>query len=80
MKLGEVSEIYLIGDLAKGKFSERIDLLFVGNINEAFLLEILRKAESKIQKKVRYLLYNQWTYEKENPLENEKYKLLIWSK
>jgi hypothetical protein len=79
-KLGEVSEIYLLGDLAKGKISERIDLLFVGEINETYLLEMVRKAEKRIEKKVRYLLYDKWSFEKENPLENEKYKLLIWSK
>lgn len=55
-KLGDLKEVYLIGDLGKGVDSELIDLVFVGDINRDFLNKLIEKAEKHIHKKIRYVL------------------------
>ena len=55
-KLGDLKEVYLIGDLGKGIDSELIDLVFVGDINRDFLNKLIEKAEKHIHKKIRYVL------------------------
>jgi hypothetical protein len=57
-KLGNVEAVYLVGELAKGLDSPIIDLVFVGDINKTYLLNLTEKAEKLIQKKVRFLIYS----------------------
>ena len=71
--LGAIKKIYLTGEWSKGKESDVIDLCFVGeNLNKIYLLELIEKAERLIDKKIKYLIYQ----------ENEKISegLLIWHK
>lgn len=56
-KLGNVNEVYLTGDLALGKNSPFVDLVMVGNINKAYLHNLIEKAEILIDKKIRVGLY-----------------------
>ena len=71
--LGDIKKIYLTGEWAKGKESEVIDLCFVGHgINKIYLLELIDKTENLIDKKIKYLIYQ----EHEAPEEG----LLIWHK
>ncbi len=57
--IGNLSKVYLIGDFAKGKNSNIIDLVFVGDeINKSYLLKIINKAEKLIKRKIRYLLFS----------------------
>lgn len=59
-RLGEVKEVYLTGEWAKGIESEVIDLCIVGtNIDRHYLLELIEKVESLIGKKIKYLLYEE---------------------
>lgn len=57
-KLGEVKQVFLIGDYARGIDSGVIDLALIGKVDEAYLLELVRKAEAMIDRKVRYLLFD----------------------
>ena len=56
-KLGDVDEVYLTGDLALGKNSPFVDLVLVGDIDKAYLYNLIEKAETLIDKKIRVGLY-----------------------
>ena len=56
-KLGNVNEVYLTGELALGKNSPFVDLILVGDIDKAYLYNLIEKAEVLIDKKIRVGLY-----------------------
>ncbi len=79
-RLGEVQRVFLVGDFSKGLDSKIIDLVFVGNIDKAYLLHLVDRAEELIHRKIRYLIYTEEEakaidWEKQNPQP-----LLLWSK
>ena len=54
--IGDLKEVYLVGELAKGKNSKVIDLWFVGNkLDKTYILELVEKAEKLIHCKIRYI-------------------------
>ena len=57
-KLGNVDEVYLTGDLALGKNNPFIDLVIIGDIDKAYLYQLIEKAEILIDKKIRAALYH----------------------
>ncbi len=79
-RLGHVDRVYLIGDFAKGLDSQIIDLVFIGDIDKTYLLNLVEKAENLIQRKVRYLLYNQAEISEKELNEMNPERLLLWSK
>lgn len=79
-RLGDVKLVYLVGKLANGQDSEIIDLVVVGNnINEIFLLEQVRKAERKIDKKIRYVIFDSKGFSIDKVSEPGAPPLLLWS-
>ncbi len=58
-RVGNLKKVYLVGNLSQGKDSEKIDLVLVGDINEAFLKELIAKAEKKIHKSIHYIHYKE---------------------
>lgn len=76
-KLGDLKSVYLTGDLARGKQSEIISLVFVGNPDKVYLTHLVDKVEGLISKKIQYLNY---TEEEAQSLdfETERY-LLLWN-
>ena len=56
-QLGDLNKVYLTGDLALGKQSNIISLIIIGNPDRHFLIQLIRKAEVLISKKVQYLVY-----------------------
>ena len=76
-KLGDVREVYLTGDFARGKSSDVIDILIVGNIDKAYLLQLVERTEQVIKKKVRHLVYSPAEFEAME-LDKEE-NLLIWN-
>jgi len=65
-KLGNVDEVYLTGDLALGKNNPFVDLVIVGDIDKSYLFQLIEKAETLIDKKIRVGLYqpNEFTEKK----------------
>jgi len=58
--LGDLLKVYLVGDFAQGKDSTIIDLIFVGeNINANYLLKLVQKSERLIERKIRYMIFQQ---------------------
>jgi len=53
MKLGNIHEVWLSGSFAKGKDSQTIELILVGeNINDDYLLRLKEKAEEIIKREI----------------------------
>jgi DNA-binding transcriptional ArsR family regulator len=58
-KLGNLDMVYVVGDFARGIDNHIIDLIFIGdNINREYLVRLVDKTESFINRKIRYLVYN----------------------
>ena len=74
-RLGNVQQVYLIGDYAKGQDSGIIDLLFIGDIDTNYLIRLVQKAEGLIQRKIRFLIYK----EADKDLMKDEDQLLIWN-
>jgi hypothetical protein len=52
-RMGEVSQVILVGDLAKGIDSGMIDVVVIGdNLNEDYILNLSNKIEEMIERKV----------------------------
>jgi predicted AAA+ superfamily ATPase len=65
-KLGNVDQVYLTGDLAKGKNSTFVDLVLVGDIDKAYLYRLIEKVEPLIEKKIRVGLFAPNEFNKEH--------------
>lgn len=78
-RLGEVEEAYLIGDYAKGIDSGIMDVIVVGEIDKAYLTNLIEKAEDLVQRKIRYLVMNDVELNNYKKLNNDPI-LLLWSK
>lgn len=77
-KLGNLESAYLCGDLAKGKASDVIDLIFIGNIDRNYLNTAIVKAQNLTGKKIKYLIYK--SEEALDKTFNGQDYLLIWTK
>ncbi|MBB3700955.1 ArsR family transcriptional regulator [Flammeovirga yaeyamensis] len=53
-RLGNLQEVYLIGDLALGKEADKIELILVGDINLVYLDQLILKMENTIEKSISY--------------------------
>lgn len=78
--MGDLKQVYLVGNLSKGKDSDVIDLVLIGDINEAFLKELIGKAEKKINKRIHYIHYNEADFDISDISEKGISPLLLWSK
>ncbi len=80
-RLGDVHSVYLVGDLAKGKESKVIDLLFVGKLDKSYLVKLIDKVEKLISRKVKYLIYSLVEFERDFAQADFAEKsILIWNK
>lgn len=77
--LGSVEQVYLCGKFAEGLDSTIIDLIFVGDIDKYYLLKLVDKAEQIISRKIRYLIYTQEEYLKEDISKFSPTPLLLWT-
>jgi len=79
-RLGNVQEVYLTGDFARGLDSQIIDLIFVGDIDRNYLLHLIEKAEKMVNRKIRYLICEAEELELLHPGDLSSESLLLWSK
>ena len=75
-KLGDLHSVYLIGKLARGMDSPVVDLVFVGDVDKTYLINLVDKAESLIKRKVKFMICNKG---EESTYLREEEALLIWS-
>ena len=78
--VGDLEKVYLVGKLSTGQDSDIIDLVLVGNINKSFLLDLVEKAEKKLNKKIRHVSYLSEEFEISKITEGGIKPLLLWSK
>ena len=78
-RLGSLDKAFLIGDYAKGIDSGTIEVILVcDKVDEIYLKELVSKAEEIIDRKIKYLIFNQ--VELKEYKDNLKEELLIlWS-
>ncbi len=79
-RLGEVDQVFLVGDFSRGNDSPIIDLLFIGAVDRSYLVELVEKAEALVKRKIRYLVY---TREEGQVIDWEGYEpapVLLWSR
>jgi len=79
-RLGDVERVYLVGDLSKGLDSKIIDLIFIGNIDKEYLINLIDKVEKMISRKIRYLIYTDKEFKNEDFTSFETEPLLVWTK
>ncbi len=78
-RLGDVVEVYVIGDFAKGRDSKIIDLLFIGDINKTYLIELIERVEELIKRKIRYVCYKTNESLLASDEVNLEEALMLWS-
>ncbi|MCF8422773.1 MAG: ArsR family transcriptional regulator [Bacteroidia bacterium] len=78
--MGDLKLVYLVGNLSKGKDSDVIDLVLVGDINEPFLIQLIVKTEKKINKRINYIHYKEIDFNLKNITIVGVSPLLLWSK
>ena len=78
-RLGDVQQVYLVGDFAKGLDSPIIDLIFIGNIDKTYLVQLIDKVEKLIKRKIRYLIYTEEEMKQANWQGFKPRSLLLWS-
>ena len=79
-KIGDLNQVYLEGDYAAGRDSGVIDLVFIGNVNKSYLVELIDRAEKLVEKKIKYIIYTAQEWETEKQRINHKDSLLLWEK
>ena len=79
-RLGDIDKVYLIGDFAKGLDSQIIDLIFIGDIDKSYLLNLVEKSEKIVKRKIRYLIYRDIELSESELNKMNPERLLLWSK
>lgn len=79
-RLGKLEKAFLIDDYAEGKDTGLIDLVLVGDIDQANLIDLIQKTEKYIERKIRPLVLNQSEYKKMRNIFSNKTCLELWSK
>ena len=78
-KLGNLDKVYVAGDFARGIDNHIIDLIFVGdNINKEYLVRLVEKTESFINRKIRYLVYGKEDVIPFLKTQNDEDLLILW--
>lgn len=79
-RLGEIMDVYLVGQLSKGLDNPVIDLIFTGDIDENYLMLLIRKAETLIDRKIRYIIYRLDEIPTIDWNQFDPQPLLLWAK
>jgi predicted nucleotidyltransferase len=78
--VGDLERIYLTGSLAQGNESEIIDLILVGSIKREYFSELMVKAEKYIQKKIRFVVFDEAEFALKQDRIIAESDLLLWSR
>lgn len=79
VRLGAVEKVYVVGEFANGLDSQIIDLVFIGDIDKPYLINLIDKAEKLVDRKIRYLIYSAVEFEKIDWKKFGPEPLLLWS-
>lgn len=56
-KLGDLTNVYVLGSFARGIDSSVIDLMLVGDIDKPYFIQLVEKVEKLISRRIRYIIY-----------------------
>jgi len=77
-QLGELEEVYLIGELARGLDSNEIELIFVGDIDSKYLSNLASKVGKLMHRSIQYHVFNKAEFNaNRNEILNQSY-LELW--
>jgi hypothetical protein len=76
-RLGNLKAVYLTGEIAKGSDFSIIDLIFVGDIDQNYLVNLIEKTGTLIKRKIRYIIYTDSEFKAEYNKDNNG-MVLIW--
>lgn len=77
--LGDLHEVYLIGDLAKGVDSADLSMLIIGNhIDLNYLEQLCSKAQKLISRNIKYAVFTTEEFQVQFPHLNTEKLLLVW--
>jgi len=79
-RLGNVEEVYLTGDFARGRDAPMIDIAILGDIRVEYFLRLVAKAEQLIRRKIRYVLYTPEEVGAFRRYLSRETALLIWKR
>ncbi|MFC1684680.1 ArsR family transcriptional regulator [Pseudomonadota bacterium] len=77
-RLGKLEQAWLIDDYAEGKDTGLIDLVLVGQIDQANLSDLVAKTERYIGRKIRTLVLMPDELKKLESVINTRSRLLLW--
>ncbi len=78
-KLGDIHSAYIVGDYARGIDSGIIDLVLVGEVDKAYLQNLIDKVEPMLHRKVRYLTLSADELEKFKTTLKLEAAIELWS-
>lgn len=79
-RLGNVEKVYLSGGFAKGQDGPIIDLIIVGGVDRSYLANLTSKAEQLINRKIRYVIFEDNELDSLKHAQGDTEPLLLWSK
>jgi hypothetical protein len=78
-KLGNVNEVYVTGDFARGIDNPIIDLIIVADaLNKEYLLKLVGRTEEFISRRIRYVVFGLREFSEYRKNLTKKDALLIW--
>lgn len=77
-RLGEVKLALITGDYARGSDTGIIDVVIIGRVDETYLRDLVTKAESVINRKIRTLLISPEEYPKYEERFVDEKALVLW--
>ncbi len=75
-KLGDLRAAYIVGDYARGKDSGTIELVLVGDIDKAYLQQLVEKAKALIKREIRVTHITPDAYERDRNAYAQG--LMVW--
>jgi predicted nucleotidyltransferase len=78
--LGKVDQVFVTGSFARGIDSPIIDLLLVGDIDKAYLVQLIDKVEPLILRRIRYMVLSSAEFALSQEEYTKEKALLIWTK
>lgn len=75
-RIGDLKEAYLTGEIAKGKDTNIIDLILIGNnLDRLYITSLVEKTEKLIQRKISFVVADE---REKTAILNQSTALLIW--
>ena len=77
-RLGNLEQAFVVDDYASGRDSGLIDLVLVGDIDQANLADLVAKTERHIERKIRVLALTRAEFQRLEPEFCRRPRVLLW--